>query len=267
MTPNAVVQMGLYLAVLLACVKPLGLYMARVYAGNAPCSARICGPLERLLYRLGGIDQHREMTCRQYAIALLMFSFVSFVAVYGLQRVQDILPANPESLPRVAPDSSFNTAVSFVTNTNWQGYGGESTMSYLTQMLALTVQNFVSAAAGMAVLVAFLRGFTRCAAATIGNFWVDLVRGTLYILLAAVAGAIGGPGIAGRRSNAVSISRGDASGADARCGRSACVDAAYCRGACGFADCDQATGDQRRRFLQRQLGASVREPHAAVQLP
>ncbi len=112
-----------------------------------------------------------------------MFSFVGFLAVYGLQRLQDVLPLNPEALPAVSPDSSFNTAVSFVTNTNWQGYGGETTMSYLTQMLALTVQNFVSAAAGMAVLVALIRGFTRRAATTIGNFWVDLVRGTLYILL------------------------------------------------------------------------------------
>ena len=183
MTSNTVLQLGLYLAALLACVKPLGLYMAKVYSARAPYLERIGAPLERLIYRLGGIDRDSEMTWRQYALALLSFSFVGFTAVYVLQRLQNVLPLNPAALPAVSPDSSFNTAVSFVTNTNWQGYGGETTMSYLTQMLALTVQNFVSAAAGMAVLVALMRGFTRCAATTIGNFWVDLVRGTLYILL------------------------------------------------------------------------------------
>ena len=183
MTANGIVQLGLYLGVLLACVKPLGFYMAKVYSGSAPVLERVFGPAERLLYRVSGIDKSVEMTWRQYAVSVLMFSFVSFVAVYGLQRIQGWLPLNPEALPAVSPDSSFNTAVSFTTNTNWQGYGGETTMSYLTQMLALTVQNFVSAAAGMAVLVALIRGFTRHMSDTIGNFWVDLVRGTLYILL------------------------------------------------------------------------------------
>lgn len=182
MTAGAL-QIGLYLAVLLACVKPLGLYMARVYTGRAPCLERLAGPLERLLYRLGGFDRESEMSWRQYATALLAFSFAGLLAVYGLQRLQPVLPLNPEALPAVSPDSSFNTAVSFATNTNWQGYGGESTMSYLTQMLGLGVQNFLSAATGMAVLVALIRGFTRHHSPTIGNFWVDLVRGTLYILL------------------------------------------------------------------------------------
>lgn len=182
MTANGLLQLGLSLGVLLACVKPLGFYMAKVYSGSAPLE-RIVGPLERLLYRLCGIDKSGEMTWRRYAMAVLMFSLVSFIAVYGLQRTQGRLPFNPESLPNISPDSSFNTAVSFTTNTNWQGYGGETTMSYLTQMLALTVQNFLSAAAGMAVLVALIRGFIRHTSETIGNFWVDLVRGTLYILL------------------------------------------------------------------------------------
>jgi K+-transporting ATPase ATPase A chain len=179
MTLNAVMQIGVYLAVLLACVKLLGLYMARVYRGDAPLLKRIARPVERLLYRWGGIDERCEMTARQYATAVLMLSLVSFVAVYGLQRIQRVLPLNPEALPAVSPDSAFNTAVSFVTNTNWQGCGGESTMSYLTQMLTLRVQNFVSAAAGMAVLVALVRGLIRHTTATLGNFWVDLVRGTL----------------------------------------------------------------------------------------
>lgn len=183
MTVSGFLQIGLYLGVLLACVKPLGLYMARVYSGRVPYLERLVGPLERLLYRLGGIHRDREMSWRQYATALLAFSFAGFLVVYGLQRLQAVLPLNPEALPAVSPDSSFNTAVSFATNTNWQGYGGETTMSYLTQMLGLGVQNFLSAAGGMAVLVALIRGFTRHHTPTIGNFWVDLVRGTLYILL------------------------------------------------------------------------------------
>ncbi len=183
MTMNNLIQIVLYLGVLLACVKPLGLFMARVYEGRTRLPQRILGPLERLLYRISGIDPQAEMTWRQYAIAMLAFSLVSFLATYALQRLQGVLPLNPEGLSAVSPDSSFNTAVSFMTNTNWQGYGGETTMSYLTQMLVLTVQNFVSAAVGMAVLVALIRGFTRHTTDTIGNFWVDLVRGTLYVLL------------------------------------------------------------------------------------
>lgn len=183
MTTNGVLQLALYLGILMACVKPLGFYMAKVYSGSAMFLDRIIGPVERLLYRLCGIDNSGEMTWRQYSVAVMSFSLVSFLVVYAFQRTQGWLPLNPESLPAVAPDSSFNTAVSFTTNTNWQGYGGEGTMSYLTQMLALTVQNFVSAAAGMAVLIALIRGFTRHTTETIGNFWVDLVRGTLYILL------------------------------------------------------------------------------------
>lgn len=183
MTTNGLLQIAIYFGLLLACVKPLGWYMARVYAGSATFLGRIIGPVERLLYRLCGIDPSAEMTWRQYSAAVLAFSLVSFLSVYLLQRTQGWLPLNPESLPAVSPDSSFNTAVSFATNTNWQGYSGETTLSYLTQMLALTVQNFVSAAAGMAVLVALIRGFTRHTTDVIGNFWVDLLRGTLYILL------------------------------------------------------------------------------------
>ncbi|MFZ5831161.1 MAG: potassium-transporting ATPase subunit KdpA [Planctomycetota bacterium] len=183
MTIHGLLQIALYLGVLLACVKPLGWYMAKVYTGRAPVLGGWFAPVERLLYRLAGVNRDSEMSWRQYAAAVLLFSFTGFVAAYGLQRLQTDLPLNPMSLPAVSPDSSFNTAVSFVTNTNWQGYGGETTMSYLTQMLALTVQNFVSAAAGMAVLVALIRGFTRHHSPTVGNFWVDLVRGTIYILL------------------------------------------------------------------------------------
>jgi potassium-transporting ATPase potassium-binding subunit len=183
MTGQGLLQIGLFLAVLIALVKPLGEYMYRVYEGR-PCGLdRLLGGCERLLYRLAGVDPAREMTWRTYAICALVFNFLGFLAVYGLQRLQHLLPWNPEGLAAVTPDSSFNTAVSFATNTNWQGCGGEVTMSYLTQMLGLTVQNFVSAAGGMAVLVALARGFSRRNSETIGNFWFDLTRSTLYILL------------------------------------------------------------------------------------
>ena len=183
MTTLGVLQLVLYLVVLVALVKPLGWYMARVYRGE-PCGLdRVFGGLERGLYWLAGTRPDAEMTWRQYALAMLLFNLIGLVAVYGLQRFQHVLPLNPEKLAAVLPDSSFNTATSFATNTNWQGYGGETTLSYLTQMLGLTVQNFVSAAAGMAVLVALIRGFTGKESKTIGNFWVDLTRTTLYILL------------------------------------------------------------------------------------
>jgi potassium-transporting ATPase potassium-binding subunit len=183
MTANDVFQLILYVVVLLALAKPLGAYMARVYEGR-PCGLdRVLGPLERLIYRLSGVRPDEEMDWKTYAIAMLLFNFAGLLVVYLLQRVQHVLPLNPQGLGPVPPDSSFNTAVSFATNTNWQGYGGETTMSYFTQMLGLTVQNFVSAAAGMATLIAFIRGFVRRSVQTIGNFWVDLVRTTLYILL------------------------------------------------------------------------------------
>jgi potassium-transporting ATPase potassium-binding subunit len=182
-TVSAVAQLVLYMAVLLALVKPLGWFMARVYEGK-PCGlSTMLGPIERLIYRLSGIRADQEMGWRRYALALMVFNVLGFIAVYLLQRLQASLPLNPQGLGAVSPDSSFNTAVSFITNTNWQGYGGETTMSYLTQMLGLGVQNFVSAATGMAVLVALIRGISRRSSATIGNFWVDLTRSTLYILL------------------------------------------------------------------------------------
>ncbi|HEV8112589.1 MAG TPA: potassium-transporting ATPase subunit KdpA [Planctomycetota bacterium] len=181
-------QIGVYFAVLLALVKPLGAYMARVYEGGKTGLEPALGRLERLLYRLCGVRSDggagwQEMNWKTYAIAMLAFNGVGLVAVYLLQRFQGVLPLNPANLGAVSPDSAFNTAVSFATNTNWQGYGGESTMSYLTQALGLCVQNFVSAASGMAVLAALVRGFARSRAETIGNFWVDLVRSTLYVLL------------------------------------------------------------------------------------
>lgn len=183
MTANGYLQLALYLVVLLALAKPLGAYMARVYENQPILLGRVLGSVERLLYRLTGIRSDVEMGWKSYALAMLAFNMLGLLALYLLQRAQGWLPLNPQSLGAVTPDSSFNTAASFATNTNWQGYGGETTMSYLTQMLGLTVQNFVSAAAGMACLAAVIRGIVRRTVQTIGNFWVDLVRTTLYILL------------------------------------------------------------------------------------
>ena len=183
MTANGVLQLLLYIVVLIVLAKPLGAYMARVYENRPFGLDRALGWLERLIYRLGGVRPSEEMGWKTYAAVMLLFNVAGLLAVYLLQRLQGVLPLNPQGLAGVSPDSSFNTAVSFTTNTNWQGYGGETTMSYLTQMLGLTVQNFLSAATGMATLVAFIRGFARRSVETIGNFWVDLTRTTLYILL------------------------------------------------------------------------------------
>jgi K+-transporting ATPase ATPase A chain len=183
MISNLVIQVAFYFAVLVAAGRPLGSYMAAVFEGRATVLSRVLGPVERLIYRLCGTRSDEEMNWRTYAVAALAFNVLGVLAVYLLQRTQGLLPLNPAALGAVSADSSFNTAISFASNTNWQGYGGESTMSYLTQMLALAVQNFVSAATGMAVLVALIRGFMRRQASTLGSFWVDLTRSTLYILL------------------------------------------------------------------------------------
>lgn len=151
MSANAILQISLYLAVLLVLVKPLGAYMARIYEGRQAGLNRIGAPFEDLLYRLCGVDPAKDMRWTEYALAMLLFNLLGVAAVYGLQRLQAYLPLNPQAFGAVSPDSSFNTATSFATNTNWQGYVGETTMSYLTQMLGLTVQNFFSAATGMAI--------------------------------------------------------------------------------------------------------------------
>jgi potassium-transporting ATPase potassium-binding subunit len=176
-------QIGLYLLVLLLLVKPLGAYMKRVYQGESVFLTPATGPVERFIYRIARIRSDEEMDWKTYAVVMLLFNFAGLLFIYALQRLQSVLPLNPQGLAAVKPDLAFNTAVSFATNTNWQSYGGETTMSYLTQMVGLTVQNFVSAASGMAILVALVRSFTRHSVKTIGNFWVDLTRSVLYILL------------------------------------------------------------------------------------
>jgi K+-transporting ATPase ATPase A chain len=183
MTPNSLLQLVFYFVVLTALAIPLGRYMAAVYEGRAGFMQRVLSPVERLLYRLAGVRTDHDMSWKAYAGAVLVFNVLGILVLYGLQRLQGGLPLNGAGLPAVGPDVALNTAVSFGTNTNWQAYGGETTMSHLTQMLGLTTQNFVSAATGMAVLVALIRGFTRKLASGVGNFWVDLVRSTLYILM------------------------------------------------------------------------------------
>ncbi|HEY6125011.1 MAG TPA: potassium-transporting ATPase subunit KdpA [Steroidobacteraceae bacterium] len=176
-------QVVVYLGVLLALVKPLGTFMAAVFEGRRTFLSPLIRPLERGIYRLSGVAEEQEAGWKRYALGLLLVNLAGFLTVYLLQRFQGVLPLNPQGFGAVSPDSSFNTAVSFASNTNWQGYVGESTMSNLTQMLGLAVQNFLSAASGVAVLVALIRGFARRQVAEIGNFWVDFTRSTLYILL------------------------------------------------------------------------------------
>ncbi|MGO4725380.1 MULTISPECIES: potassium-transporting ATPase subunit KdpA [unclassified Inquilinus] len=183
MTLNGWIQIALYCALVVLLVRPLGGYMARVFEGERTFLSPVLRPVERVLYAAAGVREDREQHWTGYAFAMLLFSLAGVVLLYALQRFQDMLPLNPAGMSAVPEGLAFNTAVSFVTNTNWQSYGGETTMSYLTQMAGLTVQNFVSAATGIALAIALVRGFARRSAQTIGNFWVDLTRATLYVLL------------------------------------------------------------------------------------
>jgi potassium-transporting ATPase potassium-binding subunit len=183
MTVNGWLQILFYLAVLTALVVPLGRFMASVFEGERTFLSPILRPVEVALYRLSGVDEKREQSWLTYTVAMLLFNAAGFLSAYGLLRLQAYLPLNPADQSAVSPDLSFNTAVSFASNTNWQNYGGETTLSYLTQMVGLTTQNFVSAATGIALAIAMVRAFARASAKTVGNFWVDLTRCTLYILL------------------------------------------------------------------------------------
>ncbi|RJG43530.1 potassium-transporting ATPase subunit KdpA [Mesorhizobium sp. DCY119] len=183
MTINGWIQILIFCGIVVLLVKPLGGYMTRVYQGERTFLSFIFAPFERLLYRLAGTSENEDQHWTTYAAGMLAFNLLGFLVLYALQRFQAGLPFNPAGMSAVGPELAFNTATSFVTNTNWQNYGGESTMSYLVQMAGLTVQNFVSAATGMALAIALVRGFSRASAKSIGNFWVDLTRSTLYILL------------------------------------------------------------------------------------
>src|SRR5689334_227163 len=183
MTAIGWLQIILYCAVVLALVKPLGWYMTRVFNGERTFLSPVLRPVEAAIYWVGGVDERREQHWLTYTVAMLLFHVGGFLIIYGVMRLQAVLPFNPAEQSAVAEDLSFNTAISFITNTNWQNYGGESTLSYLVQMLGLTHQNFLSAATGIVLAVALIRGFARASAKTVGNFWVDITRCTLYILL------------------------------------------------------------------------------------
>jgi K+-transporting ATPase ATPase A chain len=183
MIANAIIQVGIFCALVTAISVPLGLYMARVFAGEPTMLDPVLKPIERTIYRVCGIHPEAEETWVEYAVSMLLFSMVGMLVLYAMERLQYYLPLNPQQFGAVAPDLAFNTAASFTTNTNWQAYGGESTMSYFTQMAGLAFHNFVSAAAGIAVAIAVIRGFVRRSAQTIGNFWFDMTRATLWVLL------------------------------------------------------------------------------------
>ena len=187
MTVNGWIQILLYMAIIFAVTKPLGSYMYRVFEGDRQPLPRLFGAIERLLYKLCGVDPKQQQDWKQYTLAMLVFSAITLLVTYGIERLQDVLPLNPQNFPPVAPDLAFNTAASFTTNTNWQAYSGESTMSYLTQMAGLAWHNFMSAAIGIGIALALARGITYRlqggAAKTLGNFWVDLVRATVYVLI------------------------------------------------------------------------------------
>src|SRR5262249_44473158 len=183
MTGNGFLQLAIYFLVLLAITKPLGVYMVKVFSGERTVLHILLRPLERLIYRVCRVDETEEQHWTAYTAAMLMFSVVSLLVLYALQRLQYYLPANPQNFAAVAPDLAFNTAVSFTTNTNWQAYPGESTMSYLVQMAGLAFHNFTSAATGIVLAIVFIRGIARREARTLGNYWVDLTRCCLYLLL------------------------------------------------------------------------------------
>jgi K+-transporting ATPase ATPase A chain len=176
-------QIVLVLALVVACAVPLSAFVARVFAGERTFLSPLLGPVERGFYRLAGVDPAREQDWYGYAVAMVVFTIAGFLSLYALQRLQNLLPLNPRGFDAVPPDLAFNTSISFITNTNWQNYGGETTMSHLTQMLGLTVHNFLSAATGLAMAFALVRGFVRSSATTVGNFWVDVTRISVYILL------------------------------------------------------------------------------------
>ena len=183
MNSNAIIQIALFSLIIIAISVPLGLYMAKVFAGERTFLDPVLVPAERLIYRLCGVHPETEQTWIEYATSLLLFSLVGMVTLYALQRLQGLLPLNPQGLGAISTDSSFNTAVSFITNTNWQSYTPETTMSYLTQMAGLAYHNIVSAAAGLALAIAVIRGFVRRERKTLGNFWYDLTRATLWVLV------------------------------------------------------------------------------------
>ena len=247
MTANGLLQILIFFVAIFLLTKPLGGYMTRVFAGERTFLSPILRPLEKLFYRVAGVDPDEEQRWTTYAIAMLLFNLAGFVLLYAMERLQASLPLNPQGMTNVAPDLAFNTAVSFVTNTNWQNYGGETTMSYLIQMAGLTVHNFVSAATGIALALVFIRGFSRNSAKTLGNFWADLTRCVLYVLLpiAIVAGCSS----SGRASRKISAPTPMSQRSKAR--------SRPLRKAHRLANRDQDARHQWRRLYERQCRAPV----------
>ena len=240
----------------MALVKPLGWYMTAVFNGERTFLSPVLRPVEAGLYRLGGVDERREQDWLTYTVAMLLFHVGGFLILYTLMRLQGLLPFNPAGMTAVPEYLSFNTAISFITNTNWQNYGGESTLSYLVQMLGLTHQNFLSAATGIVLAVALIRGFARASAKTVGNFWVDITRCTLYILI---------PICIPFALFLVWQGMPQTLGALCRCHHAGRRQADHRRGSGRLADRHQDARHQWRRLLQRQRGASLREPDGALQ--
>ena len=240
MTAIGWIQIALYCAIIVAITPVLGAYMTRVFNGERNFLTPILRPVELALYRAAGVEEKREQGWLAYTVGMLLFHVGGFFILYALMRFQASLPFNPAEQSAVAPDLAFNTAISFITNTNWQNYGGEGTLSYLTQMLGLTHQNYLSAATGIVLAVALIRGFARHSVQTIGNFWVDLTRCTLYVLMPICIVAATLSRLAGHAADARALCRGD----DAR--RRQADD----RGRpCGVTDRDQDAGHQWRRVL------------------
>ena len=243
MTTIGWIQILLYCAIIVAITPVLGGYMTRVFNGERTFLSPVLRPVEAAIYWAGGVDEKREQHWLTYTVAMLLFHVGGFLIIYVLMRMQAVLPFNPAEQSAVAPDLSFNTAVSFITNTNWQNYGGESTLSYLVQMLGLTHQNFLSAATGIVLAVALIRGFARASAKTVGNFWVDITRCTLYILMPICVVLCAVPGLAGHAADARPLCRRDHAGRRQ----------ADHRGRPGrLAGRDQDARHQWRRLLQRQ---------------
>jgi K+-transporting ATPase ATPase A chain len=271
MTLNGWIQILLFLAAVSAVTAPLGRFMARVFARERTWLDPVLRPLERLIYRLTGVNETREMHWTEYGLTMLAFSLVSMLVLYGLQRLQGVLPWNPQGLPGVAPALAFNTAASFTTNTNWQAYSGETTMSYLTQMAGLAYHNFVSAAVGIALAIAFIRGIAATERDTLGNFWVDMTRALLWVLLpVCMVGALVlvSQGVVQNlkpydRAQLVdpqTVTTTNAAGTEVT---TTVTEQVIAQGPVASGD-HQAARHQRRRLLQRQQRPSVREPDAPV---
>jgi hypothetical protein len=272
MTINGWLQIFVFLALIFAVTKPLGVFMTRVFAGERTFLDPILRPVERLLYRLTGVDEKHEMRWTEYATSMLLFSAISMLLLYLIQRIQGILPWNPQHLAGVAPEHlAFNTAASFTTNTNWQAYSGETTMSYFTQMVGLAFHNFTSAATGIVLAIAFIRGIARRQMQTLGNFWVDFVRCRRAL-----------PGLARCSPESEALRHGEAGRTTAsatgrrrweaarRCKRQARnghrVHSNHRSGPGRFAGNHQGVGNERRRVLQREQRSPLRESHSDHQL-